>query len=202
VLATPTPDPADARRALLREAARALGVGTLKDLRDYFRLSPGQAAPHLAELVEDGTLVPATVAGWKQPAFLHAGSPRRPRPVAAHALVSPFDPLVWERDRAERLFGLRYRIEIYTPAHKRVHGYYVLPFLMGEAMAARADLKADRQAGRLVVASAHAEKGHDPAAIAPALAAELHLMARWLGLGEVEVTGRGDLGPLLATALG
>ena len=195
VLDTPTPDPADAQRALLRVAAAALGVGTVKDLRDYFRLGPADAAPRIAELVEEGTLRPVAIKGWKQQAFLHAGAVRsRPE---CRALLSPFDPLVWERDRVERLFGLRYRIEIYTPAHKRVHGYYVLPFLMRDRLVARVDLKADRHQGRLVVASAHLEPGGDRDEVADALATELGLLAVWLGLADIVVDRRGDLAETL-----
>ncbi|WP_293861361.1 winged helix-turn-helix domain-containing protein [uncultured Alsobacter sp.] len=200
VVDTPTPDPAEARRGLLRVAARALGIGTVKDLRDYFRLGPADAAPHIAELVEEGTLRPVAVKGWKQPAFLHAGAVR-PRP-EGQALLSPFDPVVWERDRVERLFGLRYRIEIYTPAHKRVHGYYVLPFLLRDRLVARLDLKADRQRGRLVVASAHLEPGADEAEVTTALAEELALLSTWLGLGDVEVHAKGDLADPLRRRLG
>lgn len=196
VLDTPTPDPAEARRALLRVAAAALGVGTVKDLRDYFRLGPADAVPHVAELVEEGTLRPVSIKGWKHQAFLHVGAARsRPQ---GQALLSPFDPLVWERDRVERLFGLRYRIEIYTPAHKRVHGYYVLPFLLGDRLVARVDLKADRQAGRLVVASAHLEAGQDRSRVAAALRDELAMLAGWLGLADIQVHGKGDLAADLA----
>jgi uncharacterized protein YcaQ len=192
VLDTPTPPAAEARRALLRVAARALGIATLRDLRAYFRLNPDDAAPHVAELVEEGTLVPASVKGWAQPAFLHRDA-RLPRGLSARSLVSPFDPLVWERDRVERLFGLRYRIEIYTPAHKRVHGYYVLPFLLGDRLAARVDLKADRAAARLIVASAHLEPDHEAGEVGAALAAELADLAAWIGLTRIDVMDRGDL---------
>ena len=195
----PTPDEADAQRELVRIAARALGVATQADLRDYFRLPLADAKARVAELVEAGELTPATVKGWRQPAFLAPGA-KRPRKVAAAALLSPFDNLIWTRDRTERLFGTRVRLEIYTPAHKRTHGYYVLPFLEDEAITARVDLKADRQAGVLRVQAAWRER--DATAETPErLAAELRRMAGWLGLGEVEVAGKGDLAAALKDAL-
>jgi uncharacterized protein YcaQ len=197
----PTPSADEAQRALLIIAARALGVGTEADLRDYFRMPVAATRARLAELVEAGGLEPVMVKGWRQPAYLHPAA-RAPRRVAASALLSPFDNLIWFRDRTERLFGTRVRLEIYTPAHKREHGYYVLPFLQGEAITARVDLKSDRQAGVLRVQAAHGEPWTDPGATAPALAAELRVMAEWLGLGDVAVAGRGDLAGALDTALG
>ncbi len=187
----PTPAEADAQRALLERSARALGVATAGDLRDYFRLTPADARPRLAELVEAGTLVPVRVEGWPQPAYRHADAPAA-RHVRGQALLAPFDPLIWERSRAQRLFGIRYRIEIYTPAAKRVHGYYVLPFLMDGRVAARVDLKADRAARRLLVQQAHLEPG-GAADVAERLAAELAVAARWLGLDAVTVVGGGAL---------
>jgi hypothetical protein len=195
-LEMPTPGEADAHRALLAKSGEALGVATQSDLRDYFRLKPQDAKPRVEELVEEGTLLPVSVKGWSQPAYLHSGA-RCPRRASGQALLAPFDPLVWERSRTERLFGLRYRIEIYTPAEKRVHGYYVLPFLLGERIVALVDLKADRQARVLRVQSAHEEPGA-PAETAERLMAELELMAQWLGLDGVEVAGKGDLAAGLA----
>jgi len=195
----PTPVEADAQRELVRIAARALGVATQADLRDYFRLPLADAKARVAELVEAGELTPATVKGWRQPAFLAPGA-KRPRKVAAAALLSPFDNLIWTRDRTERLFGTRVRLEIYTPAHKRTHGYYVLPFLEGEAITARVDLKADRQAGVLRVQAAWREP--DATTDTPArLAGELRRMAGWLGLDSVEVAGKGDLAGALSAEL-
>lgn len=191
ILATPTPDPADAHRELLRIAARAHGVATTGDLRDYFRQSPEEAKPRLAELVEAGELVPIEVEGWSQPAYLDPQA-KRPRRVVAQALLAPFDPLIWERARTERLWGMRYRLEIYTPAEKRNHGYYVLPFLLDEALVARVDLKADREAGVLRVHSVHAEAGAPPETAAR-LAEALQRMAAWLELGGVSVAGHGAL---------
>ena len=198
ILAAPTPSEPDSQRALIAIAARALGIGTASDFARYFRLGP-EARARVQELAEQGEIIPLDVSGWSQPAYLHRDA-ARPRRLAANALVSPFDPLLWERDRAERLFGLRYRIEIYVPAHKRTHGYYVLPFLMGERFAARVDLKAERQSGTLHVLAAHLEERRDPAAVAAALAAELAALAAWLGLSQISIAARGDLAPALATA--
>ena len=194
--AAPTPDRADAQRQLLMIAARAMGVATERDLRDYFRLGVAETRTALADLVEAGALVPATVEGWDQPVFLHPESPRA-RPIKASALLSPFDNLIWFRERAERLFGVRVRLEIYTPAHKREHGYYVLPFLQDEAITARVDLKADRKAGRLLVLAAHAEpRANDRTGAL--LAGELRAMAGWLGLEGVTVMPKGDMASTLA----
>ena len=195
----PTPTEADAQRALVRISARAMGVATAADLRDYFRLPLADARERIAELVEAGELTPVSATGWRHPAYLAAGA-KTPRKVAGAALLSPFDNLIWTRDRTERLFGTRVRLEIYTPAHKRTHGYYVLPFLEGEAITARVDLKADRKAGRLLVQAAWGEPDAD-GETAGALADELKLMAGWLGLERVEVAGKGDLASDLEGAL-
>ncbi|WP_374443669.1 winged helix-turn-helix domain-containing protein [Stella sp.] len=196
VLAAETPPEAEAQRRLLRLSARALGIATERDLRDYFRLPVVDTRERLAELVEAGELRPVAVEGWERPAFLDP-SARLPRRIAAAALLSPFDSLIWERDRTLRLFGFHYRLAFYTPAERRTHGYYVLPFLMGDRLVGRVDLKADRAGRRLLVLAAHAEPGADPAAIAPALHGELAGLARWLGLDDVAVAPQGDLAPAL-----
>tara|TARA_R110002012_G_scaffold317745_1_gene534747 strand:- start:2778 stop:3989 length:1212 start_codon:yes stop_codon:yes gene_type:complete len=191
VLDQPTPTEAGAQRDLVRLSAQAMGVATAADLRDYFRLPLADTRARIGELVEAGELVPVTVEGWDKPAFMDPAC-RKPRRIAARALLSPFDNLIWFRERTERLFGVKVRLEIYTPAHKRVHGYYVLPFLQDEAITARVDLKADRKTGILRVQAAWREP--DATSETPtALAQELRLTARWLGLDRVEVVDRGDL---------
>jgi uncharacterized protein len=189
ILATPTPTKEEAQRALMEMSARALGVATLRDLRDYFRLPTTDAAARLSELVEEGSLLPVTVEGWKQQAYLHRDA-RYPRAIRTDALLSPFDSLIWERQRTERLFDFHFRLEIYTPAAKRQHGYYVLPFLMDEGIVARVDLKADRQTSALQVRGGSCEAKIDSAAVAPRLKDQLETLAAWLELEKVQVTSR------------
>lgn len=195
-------EPSDPEQAVLRlteVAARAHGIATVRGLADYFRLPQRQTAEAAAELVRKGTLERVEVEGWRQPAFLHAEA-AIPRTVSGRALLSPFDSLIFERRRLEELFGFHYRIEIYTPAAARRFGYYVLPFLLGEQLVARVDLKADRAAGMLLVQSAFAEPGAPPST-ARQLAPELELMAQWLGLGQIMVKPVGDLAPALKLAV-
>lgn len=183
ILALPTPVEADAHRGLIDHAARALGIATAGDLRDYFRLDLTSSREAIASLVEDGDLVPVRVEGWQRDAYLHRAA-KKPRQIVARALLAPFDPLIWERSRAERLFGFRYRIEIYTPAAKRTYGYYVLPFLLDDRLVARVDLKADRQNRRLIARAIHLEPDAPPET-RDALHAALGEMAAWLRLDSV-----------------
>lgn len=182
VLAQPTPADEDAHRALIERAAAAHGIATTGDLRDYFRQPPQQAAVAIRKLQEEGLLIQVEVPGWRH-AWLHRDA-RRPRKMDAQALLAPFDPLIWTRDRAERLFGFRYRIEIYVPEQKRQHGYYVLPFLFGDRLVARVDLKADRHASCLLVRSIHLE-ANSPDRTREALQVEIKRIAGWLGLADV-----------------
>jgi uncharacterized protein YcaQ len=199
VLATPEPEPSEAQKNLLLMGARSHGIGTATDIADYFRLKMPVARPLLAELVEAGRLEQVTVEGWKEPAYLHPEA-KRPRSINTAALLTPFDPIVWFRPRALRLFGFHYRIEIYVPEAKRVHGYYVLPFLLDEELVGRVDLKADRKTGVLRVRGSYAEPGVDTTRVAVEMSESLREMARWLGLDEVEVARRGDLAGKLRSA--
>lgn len=202
VLAEPTPSREEADVLLTRRAAQALGIGTVRCLADYFRISTARARAAIEVLIETGELLPVTVSGWEAKGIYLWHAARLPRRIETRALLSPFDSLVFERRRLEQLFDFFYRIEIYVPEPQRVHGYYVYPFLLDEALVARVDLKADRARGVLRVNSAWLEEGADPDATAHALLGELASMAVWQGLSDVEVTPRGDLGPRLASACG
>jgi hypothetical protein len=200
-LNAPAADRDEAYRELLLRSARHHGVGTAADLSDYYRLHGPTARKFLAEMVAAGELEEVRVEGWTQPTFMHPEA-KRPRGIAATALLSPFDPVVWKRDRTERLFGFFYRIEIYVPKSDRVYGYYVLPFLMDDGLVARVDLKSDRKDGLLLVRGAFTEAGIDVEEVAVRLAPELVAMSGWLGLGEVAVHDNGDLAPVLGRQLG
>ena len=182
---------------MLLLAAHSVGVGTAADLFDYHRQKPQQARPYLAELVEEGLIEQVRVEKWRDPAYMLPGT-LRPRSIDVRALISPFDSLVWCRPRIERLFDFHYRIEIYVPAPKRVYGYYVLPFVLGDRIVARVDLKADRHAGELVVPGAFSEDGVDIKHVAAELMTELREMAAWLGLDRVRIGTNGDLATPLA----
>ena len=220
----PAPPPEEAMKRLICLGAQAYGVGTFGDLTGYFktdgwrdRLPPGPwwerpAGPEgrrakpiakrlVAELVEEGRLLAARVDGWREPAYLHPDA-RLPRTVDARALVTPFDSLVWERGRIDRLFGVKYTIELYTPAAKRVYGYYVCLFLLGDTLVARCDLKADRQRKVLMVQSAFLEPGQDARRVAQGLASELRQMQAWLELDRIEVAEHGDLAAPLRRSVG
>lgn len=193
-------DREESHRRLLTRAARAHGVATAGDLADYWRMPMGDVRPRLAELLEEGVLQGARVEGWREPAYLHPHA-RLPRSVNARALLSPFDPLVWTRPRMQHLWDMDYRLEIFVPAARRRWGYYVLPFLLGDRLVARVDLKADRGGRRLLVRAAYREPHADETAVAPALALELRTMARWLDLGEIDVASQGDFAPALRSAV-
>jgi uncharacterized protein len=194
------PDREISQRELITTASRALGVATENDLSDYFRLKINETRPRIRELVEAGELLEVKVEGWRQPAYL-SSTLRIPRSMEAAAFLSPFDPLLWERQRTERLFGFRYRIEIYTPAAQRQHGYYILPFLFAQNFVARLDLKADRANQSLRVVGAFAEPQTEPKTFVHAVAAELRSMADWLGLEKIVISQNGDLAPMLRSAL-
>jgi uncharacterized protein YcaQ len=201
VQARPTPDRDEAQKELLVRSAQALGVGTLGCLVDYYRLPKKPARGQIAELVEDGRLQEVEVEAWAQPGYV-APDVSIPRRIDAAAVVSPFDPVVWNRPRADLLFGFEYRIEIYVPKDKRQYGYYVLPFLLGDRLVARVDVKTDRDAGVLRVHAAFAEAHSHPDEIAEPMVAALHRLAEFVGVGEVTYGRRGDLIATLAQADG
>ncbi len=188
----------EAERELLRQAAKAHGVATAKDLADYFRMKVGTARPRIAELVESGELTEVAVEGWRETAYLHREA-RIPRKLEAASLLSPFDPLIWTRPRVQRLFGFDYRVEIFVPPAQRQYGFYVLPFLLGDRLVARVDLKVDRVRRRLDVKGAWAEDG--VLDVEGPLAGELWTLARWLGMERVAVARRGKLARPLAAAI-
>jgi uncharacterized protein len=198
VLAMPTPTPQESVTGLIRRAARALGIASESCLRDYFRTRAAMTQQAIATLVESGELLPVVIQGSGSRPWYLWHETRVPRRIEARALLSPFDSMIFERARLERLFDFVYRIEIYVPEPKRVHGYYVYPFLLDEQFVARVDLKADRMRGVLRVNAAWIEPGHDPYGVATELASELKIMAEWLGLETVEILPRGDLAPALA----
>ena len=200
ILNAPTPTREDAQKDLLLRAAAAFGVATATDLADAFRIKAPVARPLIAELVEEGALEAITVEGWKHEAFRMPGT-RTPRAVDARALLAPFDSLMWGRDRVERLFGFHYRLEIYVPAPKRVYGYYVMPFLLGEDLVARVEMKSDRKAGVLNISGAWAEPEVELGLVAEALASEASSLAEFLGLDRVTLGRRGDLMKSLRSAV-
>jgi uncharacterized protein YcaQ len=178
-----------AQRELIRLAARAQGVATAADLADYYRMRVAEARPRIAELVESGDLRQVRVEGWREAAYLHRDA-QLPKSVDRSALLAPFDPLIWYRPRVARLFGFEYRFEIFVPPEKRKWGCYVLPFLFGDRLVARVDLKADRAGRRLLVPAAYVEPANDESAVAAALSVELRTMASWLDLDRVVVQSR------------
>ncbi len=198
ILAQSQPSRAEAQAQLLRQAAHACGIATVQDLRDYFRLPADDTKARLAELVEAGDLQPVTVEGWKHQAWLARGA--RTEAVTASALLSPFDSLIWCRPRTERLFGFHYRLAFYTPREQRSHGYYVMPFLMGDRLVARVDLKADRMAGALRVQAGHVEHGLCTDEVAAELSPKLLHLAQWLGLAHVVITAQTGLAKALRRA--
>ena len=200
ILNLPTPTADDAQRQLLNIAGQALGVASEADLRDYFRLSATEAKPRIAELVENGDIYPVHIDNWKQPAYLHRNA-KLPGKISAQALLTPFDPLVWERNRIERLFDFNYRIEIYTPVAKRRYGYYVLPFLVDERLAARVDLQADRNNQNLRVLACYIEDDITSEPVVTTLGVELLKLATWLNLSDVVIKQRGNLARPLRHAM-
>ncbi len=192
--------PDEARERLILQAAQALGIATARDLFDYYWIRVAEGRPALSSLVAEGSLVEVEVEGWSKPAYLYAGS-AIPRSINARALINPFDPLMGNRERIERLHDFYYRVEIYVPEPKRIHGYYVFPFLLDDDLVARVDLKADRKAGVLRVLAAFGEDGVEPIRVARELAVELGEMARWLGPKEIAVSPKGDLAPQLRKAV-
>lgn len=200
LLAGPLIEAHDARKEMLRMAVRHHGVGTATDLADYYRIRMPDARPLIKELVAEGEFVEVQVAGWDKPAYLDPNA-KTPRQVRGSALLTPFDPVVWARDRAERLFDFHYRIEIYVPEPKRIYGYYVMPFLLDGELVARVDLKSDRKLSRLLVRGTFMEDGQEPSRVAPALAVELAHMASWLDLSGIDVADNGNLAGELRAAL-
>jgi uncharacterized protein YcaQ len=189
VLEAAVPSREHAHRALIVIAAAALGVATVRDLRDYYRLPVADSTQRIAELVEEGTLVPVSVEGWKNQAYLHSQA-KIPRSADVAALLSPFDSLIWERQRTERLFDFHFRLEIYTPVHKRQHGYYVLPILLGDRLVGRVDLKSDRQGSQLQVRGGSVEAGVKVNKVVEPLSRLLGELAQWLGLEKYAVMSR------------
>ena len=200
VLALPTPTPQESVTGLIRRAARALGIASESCLRDYFRTRLDMTREAITTLVEDGDLIPVAVEGSGSRPWYLWHEARVPRRISTRALLSPFDSMIFERARLERLFDFSYRIEIYVPGPKRVHGYYVYPFLLDDNFVARVDLKADRTRGVLRVNAAWIEYGYDPFDVANELASELKIMAEWLGLQAVQILPRGDLASALTGA--
>jgi uncharacterized protein len=199
VLNAPTPSTETAQRELIKIAATAFGVATEADLRDYFRLPVAETKACVADLVDEGVLRPVVVEGWKQAAYLHRKA-KLPAAIDASALIAPFDSLIWARQRTDRLFAFHYRLAFYTPKHKRTQGYYVTPFLLGDRLVARVDLKSDRKKSRLLVLGGHAEPAAALADVAPPLKNELRKLAGWLGLAGVTVKSRTELANALRRA--
>jgi uncharacterized protein len=199
ILNKPTPGERESFRILIEKSAEALGIATEFDLRDYFRLPVAEARQAVLDNVEAGILLPVSVEGWKPQAYLHRDA-KIPRKAGATALLSPFDPIVWDRDRAERLFNFHYRIELYTPGPKRKFGYYVLPFMVGEKLGGRLCLKSDRESGTLLVNRSHVESDQNQNDVAPAIAKEVQLMSQWLGLGKVKIARTGNFAKALSAA--